>query len=522
MDQTNATAAQCPESTADLRRQLHEQVDQIAGWCETCDGRFLSFEQQLKNSVWSLARLFISVFLLARHQRVRQENTQYPGYWRFPQLVDRTLQTMFGAVRYARDYWVRRKDKGKRKEKGGGFHPLDVALGLTRDGFSPWVLSMACRLCTYLSYAKTTLLLKAFWGWSPSTETVEQWALGVARHGSAYMASGPPFADPDGDVLVIEVDGKAVPTATEAELKKRRGPRRHRTGCSCGCQRHRGQKKRRGPDRRKPKKKRRKKGDKRKNGKSATLVAIYTLQRGADGKLHGPINKRVWGSFASRKVMLAWARAEATRRGFGPKTKAMIQIIVDGETCLAQRLRKLFRKAIITLDIRHVEERLWKAGGAFHPEGSPELEAWVDALRALLYNRSGRVLITRLQKMRQEIASRGPGTKEKRAVLDDLIKYLTPRRKMMRYAKWLKRDLVISTGVIEGAVRYVIGERMDCSGMRWLKGKAEAILHLRCIEVNGLWDHFFDWCSDRWCEQLAKREAVIIRTDQPLELPKAA
>jgi hypothetical protein len=87
---------------------------------------------------------------------------------------------------------------------------LDAELGLTRDGFSPWVMSLACRLTAYLSYAKTTLVLEAFWGWSPSTETVEQWALGVASEASAYMASGPPLAEADGEVLVIEVDGKAV------------------------------------------------------------------------------------------------------------------------------------------------------------------------------------------------------------------------------------------------------------------------------------------------------------------------
>lgn len=516
MDQPNTTAAECPESTASLRQQLHQQVDRIADWCESFDGRFFPVEKQLKEWVWSLARLFIALFLLARHQRLQQQNPDYAGYWRFPDLVPRTLRTMFGAVRYVRAYWVRRKG-------GGGFHPLDAELGLTRDGFSPWVISLACRLSTYLSYAKTTLLLRAFWGWSPSTETVEQWVLGVARQGSAYMASAPPFPEADGEVLVIEVDGKAVPTATAAELEQRRGPRRHDATCSCGCQRHRGQARRRGPNQaRKGRKKRRKKGAKSKNGKSATLVAMYTLRRGADGKLHGPINKRVWGSFASRKTMLAWARAEATRRGFGPKTTRMIQIVVDGERCLAKRLRRLFRKAILTLDIRHVEERLWKAGCAFHPEGSPELAAWVDELRALLYQRSGKALVARLRELRQQIACRGPGTKRKRAVLDGLIDYLEPRRKMMRYAKWLKQDLVIATGVIEGAVRYVIGERMDCSGMRWLEGKAEAILHLRCIEVNGLWDHFFDWCCERWSQQLNQKETVHIRTDQPLELPEAA
>ena len=124
--------------------------------------------------------------------------------------------------------------------------------------------------------------------------------------------------------------------------------------------------------------------------------------------------------------------------------------------------------------------------------------------------------------MRRQIACRGPGTKRKRTVLDNLIGYLAPRTKMMRYAKWMKQDLVIASGVIEGAVRYVIGERMDCSGMRWLEEKAEAILILRCIEVNGLWNHFFEWCHDRWSQQLSNKEIVQIRTDQPLKLEDAA
>jgi hypothetical protein len=93
---------------------------------------------------------------------------------------------------------------------------------------------------------------------------------------------------------------------------------------------------------------------------------------------------------------------------------------------------------------------------------------------------------------------------------------------MRRYAKWQKQDLVISTGDIEGAVRDVIGERWDGSGMRRREGKAEAILHLRCIEVNGLGDHFFAWSYERWCAQLEQHQSVLIRTDKPLDLGKAA
>jgi hypothetical protein len=498
------------------RQQLHNLVDRIADFSESFDGSFLAFEKKLRKHVWVLARLLIGLFLLARHHRIHEKHNDYAGYRKRPGLFRRTLRTMYGKVRYKRDYWVKRQG-------GGGFHPLDAELGLTRDGFSPWVISLACRLATCLSYARSTLVMDAFWGWSPSTETVEQWVLGLARDGSAYMASSPPFPETDGAVLVIEVDGKAVPTARADELAKRRGPRPHKEEGECDCQRHRGQaERRRSRKLRKSSKKRRKKGDKSKNGRSATLVAMYTLRPGKDGKLHGPINKRVWGSFASRKEMLQWARAEATRRGFGPSTNQLVQIVVDGDPCLAKRLRRLFRKATITLDIRHVEERLWQTGHVFHKEGSPELQAWVEELRSILYKQSGRALVTRLEKLRQQIACRGPGTKDKRAALDKLITYLKPRTKMMRYAKNIERDMVIASGVIEGAVRYVIGERMDCSGMRWIEEKAEAILHLRCIEVNCLWDHFFEWSQDRRQQRLNNKENVQIRTDKGLELDQAA
>lgn len=108
----------------------------------------------------------------------------------------------------------------------------------------------------------------------------------------------------DGEQLVIEVDCKATPTATEEELNKRRGKRaKSKKCCKCGCQRHRGKSKRLQSNCGK----RRKRGDKSKNGRSITLVAMYTLSESKDGKLHGPINKKIWGSYASRATMIKWA-----------------------------------------------------------------------------------------------------------------------------------------------------------------------------------------------------------------------
>ena len=49
------------------------------------------------------------------------------------------------------------------------------------------------------------------------------------------------------------------------------------------------------------------KGDKSKNGKEVMVVVMYTLRRGPDGKLHGPINKKTWATFGGRKAAALWA-----------------------------------------------------------------------------------------------------------------------------------------------------------------------------------------------------------------------
>jgi hypothetical protein len=161
-------------------------------------------------------------------------------------LVGRNIKTFFGEVRYWRNYLVR---KG---EQGGGLFPLDVALGITRDGLSPLVIKMATKLATRVSFGSCVLLIKCFCSWSPSSEAIEHLVIGLGRQASAYME----VVDPDqgdGEVLIIECDGKATPTATEEELSKRRKKRKCKKK-GCNCQRHRGKDKRKGHKRTRRKK----------------------------------------------------------------------------------------------------------------------------------------------------------------------------------------------------------------------------------------------------------------------------
>jgi len=207
--------------------------------------------------------------------------------------------------------------------------------------------------------------------------------------------------------------------------------------------------------------------------------------------------------------------------GSRPTTKT-VQIVLDGAKGLKEKLEPLFPNAIITLDVCHVVEKLWELGHRFHKEGSEELNAWVEDLKELVYQGRAAKLVERLKTLFKQVPMHGPGTKGRRQALKKLIGYLEPRLKMMRYREWIEQDLVIASGQVEGAVRHVVGERMDCAGMRWIPERAEALLHLRCIELNGDWEDFIAWAYQRYQEQLHDRQAVQIRTDQPMELPRAA
>jgi hypothetical protein len=509
----NPPATVCPPDLVPLQQQIHQRLDAIIAFCLHDSGltSFLDFEKNVLLLLQSLGCLLIQLFLQARHARLDLTIwTQTRGYRISDNAAERTLKTSCGEVTYQRAYLVPRRGGGP------GVHPLDVVLGLTRDAYSPLIIGWFCRLATRVSFQIASGLGAMFLGSAPPASAIEEWVLGLARSAYVYLSDGP-LPEDDGDVLVIEIDGKAVPTVTDQELTRRRKPRA-RCEHACKCQRHRGraQRQRRG------RKKRRKKGDKSKNGRSATLVVMYTLRRGDDGRLHGPCNKKVYGTFGSRRAAMNWAREQATRRGFPRATDKTVQIVIDGEICLEQRLRRLFPKAILTLDVRHAQEKLWEVGRLFYPEGSAELSCWVEELEALLYQGHVRALLQRLEQEWRGVSPRGPGTKEKRKVLKAVMAYLEARVKLMDYGRLRKDDLVIASGVVEGAARYGVGERLDNSGMRWIEERAEAMLLLRCIEVNGDWDAFMRWSQEQRTQELERGQIVQIRSKTSTQLPAAA
>jgi hypothetical protein len=440
------------------------------------------------------------LFLCAREENIVV--APVPGYKRQPKKA-RILSVFFGKVRYWRTYIYR---------AGCGYYPLDTELGLPLDGFSMLVRSYAAKLATKMSYAQTVGVLSMFLQWSPCQKTVEEMVLGLGRHTQEWFEVMP-APQGDGQVLVIQVDSKGAPTATDAELAKRRGPRKPNP--HPGSQRHR----RRDARKRRGHKKRKKKGDKSKNAKMATIVVMYTLRRAADGTLEGPINKKVYASYAPKRHAFAIARREADKRGFTKDSGKLVQIIMDGDNDLNRNAREFFPEAILTIDVFHVTEYLWQAGACLYKEGSDEQEAWVESQKDALHDSRASDIIKELEWRLKQIPRKGPGNKGRRERLQAVINYLNKRLDKMDYKSLREQDLEISSGAVEGAVNYVIAKRFDSGGMRWIKERAENLLQLRCIEVNNDWDNFISYVHDKTSRRMQENQNNLFlnaKTPQPL------
>ena len=60
----------------------------------------------------------------------------------------------------------------------------------------------------------------------------------------------------------------------------------------------------------------------------------------------------------------------------------------------------------------------------------------------------------------------------------------------MHYAEYLRQGYPIASGVIEGACRHLIKDRMERAGMHWTLQGAQAMLDLRSVWIGGHWEAF--------------------------------
>jgi hypothetical protein len=166
-------------------------------------------------------------------------------------------------------------------------------------------------------------------------------------------------------------------------------------------------------------------------------------------------------------------------------------VLVDGaEHQLALIQAEAARRAAtihVIIDIIHVLEYLWKAAWSLHPAGDPAAEDWVAA-KALTVLAGGSARA--VAEITAEAGAAGLKGSQ-RAGADACTRYLDARHEHLRYAKALQAGWPIATGVIEGACRHLIADRLDIGGARWGLDGAEAVLTLRAVISNGDFDEYW-------------------------------
>jgi hypothetical protein len=390
----------------------------------------------------------------------------------------RGLMTLFGEVT------VRRLGYGARGEES--VFPLDGELNLPRDSYSHGLRRRLAEEVARSSFDEAVLGLERTTGGKVPKRQAEALAAKVSQDFEAFYASrGSDEPEPTLNPLVMSLDGKGIVMRWE-DLREAT---------------------RKAAEREQPKlKTRMSQGEKRNRKRMATVAALYSIERNVRGaeSIMGikaeqdpspkprARNKRVWASVQrAPHEVTEEVFAEALRRD--PERRRPWVMLVDGHEGQLEHIHAGIEhhrvEVTLILDFIHVLEYLWKAVWCFFTPGSEEAEQWVgDRAVQILKGKASDVAAG----MRRAATLRQLSAPERKPV-DTCADYLLKYRDMLHYDDYLAQGLPIATGVIEGACRHLVKDRMDITGARWRLNSAEAVLKLRSLHSSGDGDAYWDF-----------------------------
>lgn len=411
---------------------------------------------------------------------------------------ERHIETTFGTVRVARTGYARAGQDS--------LHPLDAALNLPAERYSLEVRRRVAIAAASQSFDEALSELSRSTGAQVPKRQAEQLAARAAVDFDAFYearqaAEGGPVADDS--IVVLTYDSKGVVLhrqdlreATRKEAEKRRRQRERLSPFQ-----------------------RLKPGEKKYSKRMATVAAVYTTApfvRSPEEFLRSlmprqpgakpprvrprPQAKRVWASLEREPwEVVAEATLEAERQD--PEHVKHWVVLVDGaetQLDLVEAGAAAYGVDVtVILDIIHVVEYVWKAAHAFHREGSPDAAHWAwTRVQSILEGKARRVAAA----MRRAATVAGLPSDTRKPV-DTCADYLLKYAPYLHYDRYLAAGYPIATGVIEGACRYLVRDRMELTGARWRLVGAEAVLKLRALRASGDFDAYWNFHEAREYER---------------------
>jgi hypothetical protein len=446
--------------------RLETLLEEVVG-SKAAESTAYEMEQYLFQQVLAIGAELMEVYL-AMHSAMQQRQAWYSEEGeRLPYHGERRRQyrTIFGQLEFERPYFYAREH--------GGASPLDAALGLDKEScYSDVVRELHEELASYLPYRGSCKLLKRLLGLELSTRVMQQFVEEDGADVEAYYAQKEaPVPEEEGEYLVLQADGKGIPlvrsSASHEKVRLRRGEARSRK-------------------------------------KQVVVTSLYTIPaapRTAEAVLgsllnvgedsdesrperHRPRHKQLWGTLAGKAAALGHLAEQVAKRD-GDHIQARL-MLCDGDKSLQSNLRQRFPQFTLILDFIHVYEYLWQAANVTFGEQHPQRVPWVYAQTRHLLTNQANLVIDELHRLAAQTGRK----KAQRDRLRRTAHYLANNAPYMAYATYLAKGWPIASGVIEGACRHFVKDRLELSGMRWRVTGAENLLRLRAVAENDDWDDY--------------------------------
>jgi len=384
---------------------------------------------------------------------------------RFPQLRQKKYHSIFGEIILKR--WV----YGSRVGQKITYIPLDACLQLPQKKPSYLLQQWQQRLAGQMTYEQTQKTLNMILGQTPSTHTLQRETKTLGLSLAAYQEKKPLSSPASAtEIVVSTIDGKGVPI--------RKGDKKMAlVSCSYTIASHL----------RRP---------------EEVLNALFSQDERPHNqgsrKRPKPQEKQVYTSLLrdknesmkpSMKASYDWLEQEYQQRN--PHHQHPHIALIDGQVSLAHEMQKRFESHgnyVEILDILHVAGYAWDAAKTFYTEEKLQRFYAHYCIKNILQGKVDQV-ITSLKLLKEKQGLKGKKVKK----IHTVEVYFSNNRYRMKYNEYLSKGYPIASGVIEGACRSVVKDRMERSGMRWSIEGAESLLKLRCIDINGEWQTYMNF-----------------------------
>lgn len=445
------------------------------------------FEREILDRLLKMGHAAIEQFLALQGDGDLGEtitDEQGRPLYRSDEPARRPLRTIFGEHQFEAYVYRRRRHPNTPI----AYRPVDARLGIEPDRWSPLLQEFTMLFGVEQAFEQAAEAFEMIFRQKLSVDTLEKVSQRMgARAGEFLDNLEPPPTDEEGELLVLTADGKGVPMVHADAVRLRSFEEKpQRPG----------------------------------NRRMATLASVYSVDRFVrtpeeialalfreepaspppeTPRRPEPQHKRVIARFpqmiedlgeeepiSGTMLALSWASREVEHRR---RDDQVLIRLMDGQHSLwdtAEACCDVPAEHVVDiLDIVHVSHYVWRAAKVFHSHREHQ-EAFARERLSRILEGDAKGVITGLRRMATQRGLRGHPRKE----IDMVCGYFETHLPRMNYDEYLAAGYPIATGVIEGACRHLVKDRMERSGMRWTLDGAGAMLNLRALRQSSYWDQF--------------------------------